>query len=175
MTTGKPFYIDFLELCTYLTLDISLRGRKLKGLTLVTQEITLTHCYFRPINVGREGPTSSDREVLLLIRRNTDGDFWVNREGWDANVADLNKWFGVTESGNGRVVKLELRPYFIEDEDVLGRLVGEIQQQQPSRKTFEHDLRGKSSPNHPTAHVFLHGSSPVHLDINLQSGRGTKQ
>lgn len=63
------------------------------------QEIgSIVYCYFRPIDVCREGPTSSDREVLLLIKRNTDdGDFWANQEGWDVNVDDLNKWLGITE------------------------------------------------------------------------------
>lgn len=49
----------------------------------------------------------------------------MNREGWDANVTDLNSWFGVTTAANGRVVMLELPtdPYAGEE---VPRLVGEI-------------------------------------------------
>lgn len=61
-----------------------------------------------PIDVAGTDSTSSDLEVLLLFRRNTNKEFWSNRHGWDANCPDLNSWFGVTATENGRVVKLEL-------------------------------------------------------------------
>lgn len=75
---------------------------------------TVTRTVLNVIDVDGTGSTSSDSEVLLLLKQRTtcDEEFWANRNGWNANVTDLNSWSGVTATANGRVTKLDLSTDF---------------------------------------------------------------
>ncbi|CAN0281496.1 unnamed protein product [Scytosiphon promiscuus] len=64
----------------------------------------------------------TDRDILLVLYRSTDGPNWTRKEGWNTG-ADLSEWHGV-EVYEGRVVKLSLgnnnlrgicQPYTTED------------------------------------------------------------
>ncbi|CAN0285947.1 unnamed protein product [Scytosiphon promiscuus] len=49
----------------------------------------------------------TDREVLLVLYRSTNGPGWKKKRGWDT-LADLSKWDGVEVNEQGRVVILSL-------------------------------------------------------------------
>lgn len=49
----------------------------------------------------------TDREVLLVLYRSTDGRNWVNKTNWGTN-ASLSRWYGVEVNGKGLVIKLTL-------------------------------------------------------------------
>ncbi|CAN0405254.1 unnamed protein product, partial [Hapterophycus canaliculatus] len=49
----------------------------------------------------------TDREVLLVLYRSTDGLQWIERDGWNTR-AHLSRWHGVTVNDQGRVVQLSL-------------------------------------------------------------------
>ena len=50
---------------------------------------------------------SSDRDALVALYQDTDGDNWTNNRNWLSN-ASLDSWHGVTTDRNGRVVELDL-------------------------------------------------------------------
>ncbi|CAN0520290.1 unnamed protein product [Scytosiphon promiscuus] len=49
----------------------------------------------------------TDREVLLVLFRSTNGPGWKKKRGWDTR-AHLSEWHGVEVNDQGRVVKLSL-------------------------------------------------------------------
>ena len=68
--------------------------------------------------VGQRGPKahasspiatakSSDRDALVALYEDTDGDNWTNNRNWLSN-ASLDSWHGVTTDRNDRVVELDL-------------------------------------------------------------------
>ena len=50
---------------------------------------------------------STDREILLVLYRSTDGPNWENKTNWDTDAA-LGEWYGVKVDDEGRVVELSL-------------------------------------------------------------------
>lgn len=50
---------------------------------------------------------SSDRDALVALYQDTDGDNWTNNRNWLSN-ASLDSWHGVTTDRNGRVIELDL-------------------------------------------------------------------
>ena len=50
---------------------------------------------------------SSDRDALVALYEDTDGDNWTNNRNWLSN-ASLDSWHGVTTGRSGRVVELDL-------------------------------------------------------------------
>ena len=50
---------------------------------------------------------ATDRDVLLVLYRSTDGPNWENNTNW-CTAADLDRWYGVGLNEEGRVVKLTL-------------------------------------------------------------------
>ena len=50
---------------------------------------------------------STDRDVLLVLYRSTDGPNWRNNTNWGTDAA-LSDWYGVTANDEGRVLELEL-------------------------------------------------------------------
>ena len=68
--------------------------------------------------VGQRGPAvyasssiatvkDEDRDALLALYEDTDGDNWTNNRNWLSN-SPLDSWYGVTTDRNGRVVELDL-------------------------------------------------------------------
>lgn len=68
--------------------------------------------------VGQRGPKvyasspiatakDADRDALVALYEDTDGDNWTNNRNWLSN-ASLDSWHGVTTDRNGRVVELNL-------------------------------------------------------------------
>lgn len=49
----------------------------------------------------------TDRDVLLVLYRSTDGPRWMKRTNWDTDMV-LSEWYGVEVNNQGRVVKLAL-------------------------------------------------------------------
>ena len=50
---------------------------------------------------------STDRDVLLVFYRSTDGPNWKNNANWGTDAA-LSDWYGVKANGEGRVLELSL-------------------------------------------------------------------
>lgn len=55
-----------------------------------------------------ETETTSDRDILLVLYKETEGQLWHNNAGWCSDKP-LDEWHGVTTTAAGRVVALELR------------------------------------------------------------------
>ena len=51
---------------------------------------------------------STDRDVLLVLYRKTDGPNWRYKTNWGTDAA-LSDWYGVTANDEGRVLKLDLK------------------------------------------------------------------
>ena len=49
-----------------------------------------------------------DRDALIALYRDTDGEYWTNNDNWLSD-APLNTWYGVDTDENGRVTYLDLR------------------------------------------------------------------
>ena len=50
---------------------------------------------------------ATDRDALIALYRDTDGDYWTYRDNWLSD-APLNTWHGVGTDENGRVTYLDL-------------------------------------------------------------------
>lgn len=50
----------------------------------------------------------TDREILLVLYRSTDGPNWKNKANWDTDAV-LGEWYGVKVDDEGRVVELSLQ------------------------------------------------------------------
>ncbi|CAM9738371.1 unnamed protein product [Pylaiella littoralis] len=56
----------------------------------------------------KEEEATTDRDVLLVLYQETEGQSWHNNAGWGSD-RPLDEWHGVTATSAGRVVALELR------------------------------------------------------------------
>ncbi len=63
---------------------------------------------------------SSDRDVLVAVYNETDGNNWANNTNW-LSEAPLGSWFGVTVDEDGRVTELNLR-----DNNLHGMIPAEV-------------------------------------------------
>ena len=50
---------------------------------------------------------STDRDVLLVFYRSTDGPNWIDNTNWGTDAA-LSDWKGVKTNDEGRVLELDL-------------------------------------------------------------------
>lgn len=70
------------------------------------QFLPLCHSPQNPSSMAPMGPRS-DRDVLLVLHRLTDGANWKNKTNWGSSI-DLSEWHGVKTNDEGRVVELSL-------------------------------------------------------------------
>lgn len=54
----------------------------------------------------------TERDVLLVLYRLTDGPNWKTKTNWNTN-ADLSKWHGVEVNGQGFVAALKLGSIYL--------------------------------------------------------------